>query len=161
MGYHCSIRQISASQAKQHIPQALPMRATQPHNTHPETTHTHTHTQRMRDKILYYYTHHSVPGRKITSQKLHVLCARLSLLAPSIRQDVFNRGPHPSQTTLSKHINTLLLTDKKHGIFLQPASSGIQGGKQPFFQMDGQVSYKSSQGVCAAFKDPRGQCGAT
>lgn len=36
--YHCSIRQISAGRAKQHIPQALPMRVTQPHtpwnNTH-------------------------------------------------------------------------------------------------------------------------------
>lgn len=128
-----------------------------------QTKHTHTnmHTKSERGYKTVYYCTHRVTGRKITGQKLRVLSARLSLLAPALRQDVFDRGTHQSHTTLSKHINTALLTDKKHSIFPRSSFSGILGGEQPFFlfffQMDGQVSFKSSQGVWAAFRDSRGQ----
>ena len=71
------------------------------------------HTKSQRGYKMVYYCTHRVTGRKITGQKLRVLSARLSLLAPALRQDVFDRGTHRSHTTLSKHINTVLLTDKK------------------------------------------------
>lgn len=128
-----------------------------------QTKHTHTnmHTKSERGYKTVYYCTHRVTGGKITGQKLRVLSARLSLLAPALQQDVFDRGTHQSHTTLSKHINTALLTDKKHSIFPRSSFSGILGGEQPFFlfffQMDGQVSFKSSQGVWAAFRDSRGQ----
>lgn len=126
-----------------------------------QNTHTNMHTKSERGYKTVYYCTHRVTGRKITGQKLRVLSARLSLLAPALRQDVFDRGTHQSHTTLSKHINTALLTDKKHSIFPRSSFSGILGGEQPFFlfffQMDGQVSFKSSQGVWAAFRDSRGQ----
>lgn len=78
------------------------------------------------------------------------------------QQDVFNRRPHQSQTTLSKHINTLLLTDKKPW-HLSTANLHRPSERKTasfFFQMDGQVSYKSTQGGWVAFKDPQGQCRA-
>lgn len=100
-----------------------------------QTKHTHTnmHTKSERGYKTVYYCTHRVTGRKITGQKLRVLSARLSLLAPALRQDVFDRGTHQSHTTLSKHINTALLTDKKHSIFPRSSFSGILGGEQPFF----------------------------
>lgn len=64
VGYHRSIRQISAGQAKQHIPQAPAMRATQP------LSHTHTlkqHTKAERETVGWRATDGRPRGYLTTS----------------------------------------------------------------------------------------------
>lgn len=85
--------------------------------THRKNKHTGKHKEWARNKILYYDTHHGVPGRKKKNNQSEApicqIVTLISITSARRQQDVFNRGPHQSQKTLSKHINTLLLTDWK------------------------------------------------
>lgn len=104
---------------------------------------THIHADRVSEVRKHLITAHTVseaeksPVGKTACSISQVVT--LGSITPAARQqDEFSREAHQSWTTLSKHINTQVLTKrKKHRISPLQTFSGIQRRKHLFSSSDG------------------------